>query len=428
MFDAFWGLLQAQLENSIFAGGLALGAMGVLAAYGRRLPKVLRHVALTYFSTSITIDSRSALFSQVVAWLGEHRYTGRARRLTAAMVSGADHDDRRLTLSPALGVHFFREKGVPLWLTRRLEDDGVASRNGMTSPRESITIRALTRRRSFVQDLLIEIHLRYGRTDPDEIRLYIADSYDDWVERGRLRKRLLPSLFLEDGLAETLLSDARGFLEAEHWYAQRGIPWRRGFLLHGPAGTGKTSLVKALASELNLNLCLVNLASERVTDDSLAELLACAPPRSLLLFEDIDALFAGRTQLAAAPKLTFSGLLNAIDGVAAQEGRLLVMTTNHPEQLDPALIRPGRVDRQVEIGLADGRRAARMVLTFFPEHPAVAEAVSARMGNQRLAPAALQGCLLACRENPLMLTAEIAHLLPAAGPPVALRVESQGRS
>jgi chaperone BCS1 len=92
------------------------------------------------------------------------------------------------------------------------------------------------------------------------------------------------------------------------------VPYRRGYLLHGPPGTGKTSFTQAVSGELKLNLCYLNLSNGDVDDDELNRLLAEAPPRSIILLEDIDAIFKQRDQMAAS-KLSFSGFLNALDGV-----------------------------------------------------------------------------------------------------------------
>ncbi len=94
-----------------------------------------------------------------------------------------------------------------------------------------------------------------------------------------------------------------------------------------------------------MNLCYLNLSSGDVDDDKFNRLLLDAPPKSILLLEDIDAIFSQREKgVFTSRKLTFSGFLNALDGVRSQEGQILFMTTNHIENLDPALLRPGRTD------------------------------------------------------------------------------------
>jgi chaperone BCS1 len=120
-------------------------------------------------------------------------------------------------------------------------------------------------------------------------------------------------------------------------------------------GCGKTSFAQVLASELKLDICILNMSQKDLTDNSLAANLRDAPDKAIILLEDVDAIFVERT--SASDKsgrntnsgISFSGLLNAIDGVAAQEGRIFFMTTNHVEKLDPALIRPGRCDVKVRL-------------------------------------------------------------------------------
>lgn len=134
------------------------------------------------------------------------------------------------------------------------------------------------------------------------------------------------------------------FLNSEQWFAHRGIPFRRGYLLYGIPGTGKSTTVHALASELNLPIYILML-SLNLDDSSLADMMRYLPSHCVLLLEDIDAAFKSRVDNSSERKdnessITLSGLLNAIDGLAAPEGRLLFATTNHVQKLDPALIRP----------------------------------------------------------------------------------------
>lgn len=150
----------------------------------------------------------------------------------------------------------------------------------------------------------------------------------------------------------------------------KGVPYRRGYLLYGPPGTGKTSFTQAIAGLMNFNICYLNLSGDRLDDDSLNRALNEAPAHSIILLEDIDGIFVEREAVNSGSqgrRVTFSGLLNALDGVRSQEGRILFMTTNHREKLDPALLRPGRCDVQVELKNASFKQIKGMFQRFFPE-------------------------------------------------------------
>jgi chaperone BCS1 len=206
-------------------------------------------------------------------------------------------------------------------------------------------------------------------------------------------RRPLSSVILKAGQSEHLLGDLSSFFKSRERYAELGIPWRRGYLLYGPPGTGKTSLVQALASELRLNVCMLSLASPVVSDDKVHTLLAGVPPRSLLLIEDVDAFFRQRDAASAKVAISFSGFLNALDGVATQEGTVLFMTTNHPELLDPALIRAGRIDEKVELGLCTLDQLQRLYLKFNP-NPEAAQTFAKQHADKGLSAAQAQDMLL----------------------------------
>jgi len=155
------------------------------------------------------------------------------------------------------------------------------------------------------------------------------------------------------------------------------IPWRRGWLLHGAPGTGKTSLVRAIGEDFDLPIFVFHLATLYNNELQAAwqKMLGNAP--CIALIEDIDAVFEGRENRAGG-HLTFDCLLNCLDGVERADGVLLIVTTNHLEKLDPALgvpeshvsSRPGRLDQILELRDLDedGRRKlCRRILEEWPE-------------------------------------------------------------
>jgi len=172
----------------------------------------------------------------------------------------------------------------------------------------------------------------------------------------------------------------------------------RGYLLYGTPGSGKSSLIHALAGELALDIYVISLSASWMNDSTLTNLMSRIPARSILLLEDLDAAFTHSTSRdsdsTGAPEgkkeglknkdedekkdvkkdvndqntLSLSGLLNSLDSIQASEGRILFATTNHLERLDPALSRPGRMDVWVEFKNASKYQAEGLFRNFFPAH------------------------------------------------------------
>jgi mitochondrial chaperone BCS1 len=124
--------------------------------------------------------------------------------------------------------------------------------------------------------------------------------------------------------------------------------------------------------------------------------------------EDADAIFHERRRTSdTAPGVTFSGLLNAIDGIGAPEHRVLILTTNHADRLDPALLRPGRIDLHVRIGHLEPEQAGRLFLRFFPSEAHLATLVHEAYHEKNCVPAQLQNILVRHRHSPLAAVEEI---------------------
>ena len=130
------------------------------------------------------------------------------------------------------------------------------------------------------------------------LKIYQTHRWGDmWEECQQKKPRALNSVVLDSTVAEDVIADMKKFMESSEWYQSKGVPYRRGSLLYGPPGTGKTSFTQAVASALNLNICYLNLSGGNLDDDGLNVLLNNAPMRSVILLEDIDAIFVERTSV-----------------------------------------------------------------------------------------------------------------------------------
>lgn len=296
---------------------------------------------------------------------------------------------RTLRYTPAEGRHFFWYRGKPLMLERQQQLQ--SSRYVLNN--ETLYLSCLGRNPSVIKELLSEAQQSYVERDGNRTviyrgqRLYAGRPFA-WYRCMARSPRPLSTVVLDQAQKDEFVADIKEYLHprTRRWYSNRGIPYRRGYLLHGPPGTGKTSLCFAAAGLLGLKLYLLNLDSKALDEDNLASLFSDLPRRCIVLLEDVDTAGVthsrGKTVDPAKGKIkmngnaqesevaepeeqetekdkkeepkpdgiTLSALLNVIDGVAASEGRILVMTTNHPEKLDAALLRPGRVDMSIGFG------------------------------------------------------------------------------
>ncbi|THZ93312.1 hypothetical protein D6C82_08943 [Aureobasidium pullulans] len=264
---------------------------------------------------------------------------------------GASHT--HFSLVPGHGKHILRFKNAFIAVDRQREGK---SFDAQGQPFETIKLTTLYAHRHIFEDMFSEAHSLSMQSIEGKTMVYTLRNMQ-WMPLGDAkRKRPFDSVVLEEGMAEMIRDDVREFLNARTWYLDRGIPYRRGYLLHGPPGTGKTSFVQALAGELDFSIAMLSLSQRGLTDDLLNHLMLNLPPRTFVLLEDADAAFNNRRQRDedgfSGATVTFSGLLNALDGVASAEERIAFMTTNHIERLDDALIRPGRVDMTLRLGEA----------------------------------------------------------------------------
>lgn len=417
--QVFSGWKGVEKASAMFLAGLGVMLVSTVSFSVWQWLKDAWRIGTGSFVTRMELNSRDESYVWVMEWIHAQKWAQECRTLSVSSTWETDSDasdghSRAVVLyTPDVGNYVFRYAGVKIWIKRTRDEnnasDQMARFGGVF---ETLTLTCWGHSRKLLQQLIDECMHAYLQREEGKTIIYTAN-HGSWQRFGSPRLvRPLSSVILTQGLSERLVADAHEFLGSAQWYADRGIPYRRGYLLYGPPGTGKTSFVTALAGHLGMSICVVNLNDPDLSDGSLLHLFNATPgKRCIILIEDIDAApssisrssgsgqgdqnlhgdsstsdasesdhassshsqhLAYTNQIMATTRvnnnITLSGLLNAIDGVASQEGRLLFMTTNHHERLDAALSRPGRIDVKVMLGYADKEQLCRLFLNFYPSH------------------------------------------------------------
>lgn len=241
----------------------------------------------------------------------------------------------------------------------RFKSEGGATA-AMIQAGETVKLTASTHAgRDAIHRQLDKLHAQI-HSGPPRIRMYVGQKWGDWTRRNGTKHRPIKTVVLREGQMERIMADLEGFLKSSKRYQELGMPHHRGYMFYGPPGTGKTSIARALASHYDLPLYILPL-SDMESDTNLITLVSSVPTNAILLLEDIDIASAAREREDKKSKGTsMSGLLNALDGISTPDGMIVIMTSNHREELDEALLRSGRVDVNEKIGYVDDEQLCRL--------------------------------------------------------------------
>lgn len=309
---------------------------------------------------SITIESCEDIYADVLMWVQSNCYKEDIRDLSAYYNKHNEKNLISFLVNENLSETFY-DSGVKIYAeinskSKKDNDGGQVTANdvfaeliesfGTKSYFLHLTVRD-EKSLTFLKNKIEEISkIRHERDNPSSF--YLLTRWGEWDKKGDVPSRALNSVILKEGQLDRIYNDVVKFYASEEIYKRYSIPYHRGYLFYGPPGTGKTSIAKAIGDTLNLDVYYACL-SDLEKDGILIDIVSRVKPRSILLLEDIDSLHSATSRNDVDNKTTISGLLNALDGFATPNGVIIIMTTNHMERLDEAILRSGRVDLVEEV-------------------------------------------------------------------------------
>lgn len=336
--------------NNFFTTGILLASGGLFAYLLRDIPKKIFEWGKRKTLYSVTVYQQDELFDILESWLFDH-YRNHYKDVEATLW----FDERNMNPN---------EKPIKELRFRQEENFFIAKIDGkrifISKTKEKLdkaqSLREIFYRRYIIKGWMAKEQINtFLKTIVDNynkknkkglLKIYANNYWGDWQCIHDIIVKPFDKVIMKPEEKSLLIDDLNNFIASADWYKERGIRYKRGYLLHGSPGNGKTSIASAISEHTGRDVYILNLNSLE-NDGYLVKAFSGIGKNVVLLIEDIDRAFAKRDNVDS--KVSFSSLLNSFDGVLCKDGIISVITTNCIEKLDEALIREGRIDLKLEI-------------------------------------------------------------------------------
>ena len=372
-----WGFIKQQLNSNQFSqGAIVAGIVMGIITWGKGIPGRIWHLFKKLVTIEMRYNSDSPDYEAISRFITKDVINDTwSRNFIFQTETSFDSEEwRDMTkhrgLTAGYGTHFGSYKGRPVIVHRYVDESANTSLF-----KEHTVVTFLTRSKKSVYRFSEEIARAAGENIMgfENVPVFI-NSEKHWVKMGKLPLRRMDTVFTTDNAGDKIVNAIREFEGKKAEHHRLGLPHHMGIMLHGAPGCGKSSLIHAVASETERSIYYLNLGSVEA-DRQLTNLLTGTRDwsKTILAIEDIDAAgikvnrdTEGSDNEGGEDKsaISLSALLNVLDGILCPDGLVVIATTNHHDRLDPALTRPGRFDRTIELGKLDYQDFLRMAQMF----------------------------------------------------------------
>lgn len=344
-----------------------------------------------YLNCSCEIDSNATLYNVIITFLSKTKDINlKIFNYDNYKVNSKKDDDESFSFKKKIPfdvdlILTFDEK---TYMINRIKQGKIVGTGGYAVQYELMTIFAKSSEDiEYLTQWAIRNREIKQQEPKSDIDIYIYEGCY-WLHMTTQPKRDIDTIYLDDDIKNHFLNDIQKFFNDKKKYEKHGISYKRSYLLTGPPGTGKSSMIYAVASKFNLNIGIFKVTAQKKTLESAIKTI---PKNTILLIEDIEHVFPTMDSDKEHKGINESDILNCLNGAFYKSGLLLFLTANNVYRIQKKMLRPGRIDYRLKFDYCNKNQIKQIYNAFIENGDA--EIFYNQVKHLKLTPAILQTVL-----------------------------------